>query len=105
MMQTNPKEVMERYKNNAEFTQLMVEFSQVMGSHFTKLGQKEQQAQKKEEVVAPPLDKEVEVRIRFCIDNELISLLKEILKDPKVKSLLTYLQKNERVDFHRLFTA
>ncbi len=71
MMQTNPKEVMERYKNNAEFTQLMVEFSQVMGSHFTRLGQQEKKEEqpKKEDTIAPPVDKEVDVTLHSWLGH------------------------------------
>ena len=39
-MQTNPKEAMQRYGNNPEFKELLLEFSQIMGGHFEKMGQK-----------------------------------------------------------------
>jgi len=42
-MKTHPKEVMERYGKNPEFVELLKEFSQVMGEHFTSLSEKKKE--------------------------------------------------------------
>ena len=68
MMQKNPKEVMEKYKNNKEFTTLLTEFSGMMGQHFIEVSKNEakdksnqSQSQNSQIIV----DKEVEVSIRY----------------------------------------
>jgi hypothetical protein len=59
-MQKNPKEVMERYANNLEFKELLVEFSKIMGSHFETLGKMAQEPQQNSQP-QNTMDKEVEV--------------------------------------------
>ena len=48
----NPKEAMTKYGNNPEFRELMMEFSKMMGTHFTSIADtkaKEEEEKKKEE--------------------------------------------------------
>ena len=67
MMQTNPKEVMEKYKDNPEFTKLMVEFSKVMGGHFNKIGEQEKAKQQ------PATDPEVDVIVLWsCLCDSVL---------------------------------
>jgi len=87
MMQTKPKEVMERYKNNKEFVDLITQFSSTMGEHFTQLGKQEQQNPTPESQVLE--DKEVQ----------------DILNDKKVKKFLEFLQANQRADFHQVMNS
>jgi arsenate reductase-like glutaredoxin family protein len=45
----NPKEAMQKYGNNPEFRELMIEFSKLMGGHFEELADKKAEEAKKEE--------------------------------------------------------
>ena len=45
----NPKEAMEKYGNSPDFRELMQEFSEVMGQHFTGLADKKAEEDKKKE--------------------------------------------------------
>lgn len=45
----NPKEAMQKYGNSPEFRELMQEFSEVMGTHFTGIADKKAAEQKKQE--------------------------------------------------------
>ena len=40
-MKTDPKGVMEQYKNDKDFTKALTKLSKLMGSHFGKIGEKE----------------------------------------------------------------
>jgi len=41
MMQTKPKEVLERYGKNPEFMMIMQEFTKIMGTHFQEISEEE----------------------------------------------------------------
>jgi hypothetical protein len=48
-MQTNPKEVLQKYGNNQEFQDLFKEFGKVMGGHFETLSKEEEEKRDKEQ--------------------------------------------------------
>ena len=84
-MQTKPQEAMRKYGNNPEFQELLLEFSKIMGSHFEIMAQKAAtEEQQKNNAPALPKDPKAE----------------EYLMDPKVRSVVQFLQQNPKIDFN-----
>jgi hypothetical protein len=87
IMQKNPQEAMQKYGNNPEFRELLIEFSTIMGQHFEVMGEKSaSQTTQETGITNQPRDPKAE----------------ELLNDPKVKSLIMYMQKNPKLDFQRV---
>ena len=47
-MGENPKEAMQKYGNNPDFRELMMEFSGLMGNHFTEIADKKKKEEEEE---------------------------------------------------------
>lgn len=57
LMQTNPTQAKQKFKDNKKVTDFFVEFSKLMGGHFEELGEKEKDEKKEEqkkEIKQPP---------------------------------------------------
>ncbi|KAL4454708.1 hypothetical protein ABPG74_021913 [Tetrahymena malaccensis] len=103
LMQTKPKEAMERYGKNPEFMMVFQEFCKVMGNHFQDLSTKEKEEASKKEQEKPLLQKVEKLdpdqkRINDLIQND--AQVKEALQDPKVVQFIQFLQTQKKVDFH-----
>ena len=82
MMAKDPKKAMETYKDNKEFTQLLLEFSGIMGNHFDNVAAKE--AEENEDPVMKTINTDEEV--------------KKILEDPQIQKFLHQLQTQGGID-------
>lgn len=95
-MGKDPKAAMEKYGHNPEFREIMTEFSQFMGGHFSSVADqkaKEEEAKRKEEeekLREDPVFKTIET------DPQ----VKEYLDDPEVKKILEHLRFQGGLDFH-----
>lgn len=81
-MQKNPKECMEKYGSNPEFSTFIREFSQIMGSHFTNLSGQKNATSENNNFNDPEVQK--------------------VLNDPKVIPFLAKLQQEGKVDIEEL---
>ncbi|CAD8091997.1 unnamed protein product [Paramecium sonneborni] len=107
-MQSNPTGIMQRYKNNPEFVELMSEYMKTMGEHFQQLNpqkkdQSQQQQQQQSKVIPvnqPPQKKQPqsqEEKIQDIIEND--KEVKAVLLDPRVQAFIEFLQRTGKVDF------
>ncbi|CAD8069007.1 unnamed protein product [Paramecium primaurelia] len=112
-MQSNPTGVMQRYKNNPEFLELMSEYMKTMGEHFQQLKpqkqdkpQQQQQQQQQPKII--PVDQNPqkkqpqtqEEKIQYIIEND--KEVKAVLQDPRVQAFIEYLQRTGKADFQEI---
>ena len=101
----NPKEAMEKYGNNPEFREIMMEFSTFMGSHFEGVAdKKDKEAEEKRKVAEEERKKEIEEIKKDPVYNtiETDPLVKEFLADPEVKTILEHLRFQGGLDLHEV---
>ena len=63
-MGQNPKEAMAKYGNNAEFREIMMEFSKLMGGHFDEVSQKKKEEEEKKQQEEEKKRKEMEEQMK-----------------------------------------
>lgn len=123
LMQANPAQAKEKYKNNKKVTEFFVEFSKLMGVHFDALSQSEQAQkikkspptqtqpeQKKpliQEVSKNPEVKKQQSPTFSSPDPDFAKKLedpaiKAILSDPKIISLIQALQSGAKIDLYQV---
>ena len=81
-MGSDPQGTMQKYGNNPEFKELLMEFSALMGGHLEQVGKKEEEEKKKEE---EKRQQEIE-RQKKEMEND--PVMKKINTDTQVKALL-----------------
>lgn len=123
LMQANPAQAKEKYKNNKKVTEFFVEFSKLMGQHFDVLSQTEQAdklnktpptqpkpEQKKpliQEVSKNSDQKKQQTPTFSSPDPDFAKKLedptiKAILSDPKMISLIQALQSGAKIDLYQV---
>mmetsp|Transcript_2616 Transcript_2616/g.4380 ORF Transcript_2616/g.4380 Transcript_2616/m.4380 type:complete len:109 (-) Transcript_2616:117-443(-) len=97
-MGKNPKEAMEKYGNNPEFREIMVEFSKLMGEHFEGVAEKkkkeeeEQRKKEEEQLKSDPVYNIIQSDDR----------VKEFIADPEVKEVLDHLRYKGGLDLQEV---
>lgn len=95
MMQKDPKSAMEYYKNDMEVQLFFKEFYKVLGSHFTKLGDKSESTGATTSVSSPQITEALgsgdEKAMKDILSNPEI---REILSRPDIQQLITLLRNN-----------
>lgn len=104
-MQKDPKAAAQKYGQNPKFRDLMMEFSQLMGTHFSDVADKQQkeeeEAKRKEEEEKRKQEEIMKSDPVFqVIQND--SQVKDTLADPKVQLLIKRLQTEGGLDFHEV---
>ncbi|KAL3882195.1 hypothetical protein ACJMK2_028563 [Sinanodonta woodiana] len=112
--QSNPAEAMAKYQNNAEVQKFLQEFIGIMGSHFTKLGEKQSKNTPSQpqcsvsEITTRSTPDGVDLKVRSSTDpnqateediqqiNRIVSNpeVREILQDPQIQKLFETLRQN-----------
>ena len=82
---------MQKYGNNPEFKELLLEFSALCGNHFTDLADKKKEEEEKK-MADDPITKIINS------DPE----VKAILEDPKVMAMIQKLQRGGGLDFNQV---
>ena len=88
-MGSKPQETMQKYGNNPEFKELLMEFSAMMGTHFNELADTKKAEEEKKLENDPAM-------IAIKTDPE----VKAILEDPKVMEVIHQLQRGGGLDFN-----
>ena len=94
-MGKNPKEAMAKYGNNPEFREIMMEFSQLMGGHFTDVAQQKKEEEQKKQQEEEKKRKELEEQMKNDPVHQIIQTdekVREYLEDPEVKKILDHLR-------------
>jgi len=100
LMQTNPKEAMQKYKNNPKVTEFLIEFSKLMGGHFEELEKKEKKAEKN----IPPVEiiKESKTKEQVELEKKLADpQVQALLQEEQIQNFLKRLQMGEPLDFYQ----
>lgn len=79
-MGSKPQETMQKYGNNPQFKEILVEFSALCGNHFTNLADEKKKEEEKKAQDDP---------VMKIINTD--PQVKEILEDPKVQAILAQL--------------
>lgn len=99
MMQKDPKAAMEYYKDQPDVQEFFKEFYKILGTHFTKLGEKTDSVPNKTNI--PQKSKE-ESEFEKTISNPEI---RAILSKPMIQNLFTVLKSNPEEGQHLFRTA
>jgi hypothetical protein len=122
LMQANPGQAKEKYKNNKKVTEFFVEFSKLMGQHFDVLSQSEQgeklkktppnnsKPEQKKPLIQEVSGKSVQQQQApsfSSADPDFAKKLedptiKSILSDPKMISLIQALQSGANIDLYQV---
>lgn len=86
---SKPDETLKKYGDNPEFKELLKDFSQLMGNHFTEIADKKEK-EKKEEIKKDP--------VMQIIEND--PEVKAIMADPKVMQVINYMQRTGSLDLY-----
>ena len=104
-MGKNPQEAMQKYGHNAQFKEIMMEFSAFMGDHFEGVADKK----KKEDEEAAKKVEEERKRQEEEMKNDPVHniiqtdpLVKEFLADPEVMEILNHLRFKGGLDLHEV---
>jgi hypothetical protein len=123
LMQANPAQAKEKYKNNKKVTEFFVEFSKLMGQHFDGLSQTEQPSKINKTAPTQPKPEQKKPLVQEVTNNSEQKkqqsptfsspdpdfakkledpTIKTILSDPKMVSLIQALQSGAKIDLYQV---
>ena len=88
-MGKNPDETIKKYGDNPNFRALLKDWSELMGGHFTEIGEKKQKEEEEKMKNDPAMQ---------AINHD--PQVKAIMQDQKVMSVIHTLQRTGGLDFH-----
>eukprot|EP00742_Colponemidia_sp_Colp-10_P006502 GILJ01006967.1.p1 GENE.GILJ01006967.1~~GILJ01006967.1.p1 ORF type:complete len:206 (-),score=50.62 GILJ01006967.1:240-830(-) len=103
-LQRDPKAALVKYANDQEMREFLMEFSQIMGDHFTKLGAAQEQKQQTQQAVIETLQPvQPKDELQMAADRALADPeIRALLQDPTVQKLLNDLRSSQQVDIRRV---
>ena len=107
LMQVNPKEAKEKYKNNEKVTSFFVDFSKLMGTHFEGIAEEEKKKEEKVKEVPKAVTPVAKEKPALVTEDPVLKkkmedpAVREILSDKKVMGIIEHLSKGKSLDFHQ----